>query len=150
MAAVAVKYPAFKELGAEVLAVSVDSIDSHREWQEKELARMVRGGVRFPMLSDPGGDVGRLYGVYNENNGTDHRGHFLIDPDGVIQVQEILPDPIGRNVMEILRQLRALQHYRNRGLYIPCGWHPGRPTVGTESEKSTSRASEVWKTRHAF
>jgi peroxiredoxin (alkyl hydroperoxide reductase subunit C) len=111
---------------------------------------MVRGGVLFPMLSDPGGALGRLFGVYNENNGMNHRGHFLIDPDGIIQAQEILPDPVGRNVKEILRQLRALQHYRDTGKYIPCGWHPGRPTIDNKPEKRISKASEEWKTRHAF
>ena len=150
MAAVAVKYPAFRELGAEVLSISVDSIDSHRAWQEKKLARMVKGGIRFPMLSDPGGALGRLYGIYDENNRTDHRGHFLVDPEGIIQIQEILPDPVGRNVTEILRQLRALQHHRRDGSYMPCGWQPGRPTVDTESETGHSEAKGEWKTRHAF
>lgn len=130
--------------------MSVDGIDSHKEWQEKELTRMVRGGVLFPMLSDPGGALGRLYGVYNKDSGTNRRGHFLIDPDGIIQAQEILPDPVGRNVKEILRQLRALQHYRNTGKYIPCGWYPGRPTLEAKTEKSTHWPSEEWKTRHAF
>ena len=150
MAAVAVKYPAFKELGAEVLAISVDSIESHREWQEKKLAFMVRGGVRFPMISDPGGALGRLYGIYDDKNGTDHRGHLLIDPEGVIQSQEILPDPVGRNVTEILRQLRALQHHRNTGRYIPCGWNPGKPTIADKSDENQYGVSKEWKTRHAF
>jgi peroxiredoxin (alkyl hydroperoxide reductase subunit C) len=150
MAAVAVKYPAFKELGAEVLAISVDPIDVHREWQKKDLVRLVKGGVRFPMLSDPGGSLGRLYGMYNENTKTDLRGHFLIDPQGIIQIQEILPDQVGRNVTEILRQLRALQHYRKTGRFIPCGWQPGRPTVNAESRTRNQKAPGEWKTRHAF
>ena len=59
MAAVAVKYPAFQELGAEILTVSTDSADTHRDWHERELSRMVPGGARYPMLSDPGGKIGK-------------------------------------------------------------------------------------------
>ena len=69
MAAVAVKYPAFREMNAEVLTVSVDSPATHKEWNEKELSRMVDGGARYPMLSDPGGKIGSLFGVYDVHNG---------------------------------------------------------------------------------
>ena len=40
------------------------------------------------MLSDAGGRVGSVYGVYDEEAGVDIRGRFLIDPDGVIQAME--------------------------------------------------------------
>ena len=46
--------------------------------------RLVDGGVPFPMLSDGGGKIGTLYGVYDEDGGVNTRGRFLIDPDGVI------------------------------------------------------------------
>jgi len=65
MAAVAVKHPAFQELGSEILVVSTDTINSHNEWQEKVLSRMVPGGARFPLISDPSGTIGSLYGVYD-------------------------------------------------------------------------------------
>jgi alkyl hydroperoxide reductase subunit AhpC len=149
LAAVAVKHPAFKELGAEVLAVSVDSADTHRSWQEKELSQMVRDGALFPMLSDPGGRIGALYGVYDSEKGLDQRGRFLIDPLGVIQSMEVVADPVGRDISEALRQLRALQHHQATGDYMPCGWEPGKPTL----TKDQSRSGEIWKewkTRHAF
>jgi len=136
-------------LGAEVLALSVDSIDSHKSWQEKELSRMVRGGALFPMLSDPGGRIGALYGVYDSEKGFDQRGRFLIDPMGVIQSMEIGADPVGRDISEALRQLRALQHHQATGDYLPCGWNPGKPTLSKEQGRSGEIWKE-WKTRHAF
>jgi peroxiredoxin (alkyl hydroperoxide reductase subunit C) len=136
-------------LGTEVLAVSVDSVDTHRGWQEKELSQMVRGGALFPMLSDPGGRIGALYGVYNSEKGLDQRGRFLIDPKGVIQSIEILSDPLGRDVGETLRQLRALQYHQATGDYMPCGWEPGKPTLSEEQSRSGEIWKE-WKTRHAF
>jgi peroxiredoxin (alkyl hydroperoxide reductase subunit C) len=124
-------------------------VDTHRRWQEKELSRMVKGGALFPMLSDPGGRIGALYGVFDPQTGVEQRGRFLIDPKGVVQSMEIVADPIGRSIGEVLRQLRALQHHQATGDYMPCGWEPGKPTL----TKDQSRSGEIWKewkARHAF
>ena len=152
MAAVAVKYPAFRELSTEVLTVSVDSVTTHKEWHEKELSRMVEGGALYPMISDPDGKIGHLFGVYDDNSGLDLRSHFLIDPQGVIQTVEVLATPIGRNVAEILRQLRALQHHQATGEFMPCGWEPGKPTLteGDDTPSTSGKVWEVWKPRNAF
>lgn len=152
MAAVAAKYPAFQELDAEVLALSVDSIDSHRDWHEKELSNMVSGGIRFPMISDPGGRIGKLYGVYDEDAKTDRRGRFIVDPKGVVQSMEITCDALGRNITEVLRQLRALRHRQETGDLMPCGWEPGKPALPGDRDASET-AGQVWKTwkpRNAF
>ena len=130
----------------------MDSVDSHREWQEEELSRMVRGGALFPMLSDTGGKIGTLYGVYTPEKGMNARGRFLIDPRGIVQSIEVLAEAAGRNIAEILRQLRALQHHQATGEYMPCGWEPGKPTLSQEPGK-TGRIGNIWKrwkTRHAF
>lgn len=127
----------------------MDSVDSHREWQEEELSQMVREGALFPMLSDPGGKIGTLYGVYNPGKGMDARGRFLVDPRGIVQSIEVLAEAAGRNIAEILRQLRALQHHQGTGEYMPCGWEPGKPTLSQETGKA-GRIGRIWKTRHAF
>ncbi|TET30617.1 MAG: redoxin domain-containing protein, partial [Anaerolineales bacterium] len=90
MAAVAVMYPELQKLGVDVLSVSTDSKFSHKIWDETELEKMVEGGIPFPMLSDQGGQIGTLYGVYDEDSGTELRGRFIMDPDGVIQAMEVL------------------------------------------------------------
>ena len=151
IAAAAVKYPAFRELGAELLAVSTDSVEAHRDFHEKELSGIVSGGVRFPLLSDPSGAVGDLYGLYDAGLKSELRGHFLIDPDGVIQSLEVLAAPLGRSMTEILRQLRALKEHRATGRMTPCGWEPGKPTLNAVDE-SGSRIPpwKTWKPREAF
>ena len=80
--------------------MSVDSRFTHKIWQEEELSKMVEGGVPFPMLTDAGGRIGTIYGVYDEEAGVDIRGRFLIDPDGVIQAMEVMTPPVGRNFSE--------------------------------------------------
>ena len=101
MAAVATKDEDLRELGVQVLSVSVDSQFVHKIWQEEELSKMVKGGVPFPMISDAAGKIGSVYGVYDETAGVNTRGRFIIDPDGVIQAMEILTPPVGRNVTHV-------------------------------------------------
>jgi peroxiredoxin (alkyl hydroperoxide reductase subunit C) len=143
LTAVAVKYPDFQKMGVEFLAISVDSRFSHKVWQEEELSKMVKGGVPYPMLSDPGGRIGQVYGVYDQEAGVDIRGRFIIDPDMVIQAAEILTAPVGRNPAELLRQVQAFQHVRATGEATPSGWEPGKKTLKPGPEL-VGKVCEVW------
>lgn len=136
-------------MGVEVLSVSVDSRFIHKVWQEQELSKMVKGGVPFPMLSDGGGRIGAVYGVYDEDAGVNIRGRFLIDPDGVIQAMEILTPSVGRNVSELVRQVKAFQYVRKTGEATPSGWQPGRVTL-KPGPALVGKVWEVWKPEMAF
>ena len=127
----------------EVLSLSVDSVFVHKMWNDNELAKMVDGGVPFPMLSDAGGKVGVSYGVYDEDAGVEMRGRFLIDPDGVIQAYEVVTPPVGRRIDETLRQIQAFQHVRaSEGTEAtPSGWTPGSPTL----QPGPELVGNVWK-----
>lgn len=143
------KYPELQELGVEVMAVSVDSHFSHRVWQETELSKMVEGGVPFPILSDPGGAIGRAYGVYDPVALVDVRGRFIIDPEGVIQAMEVLTPPVGRNPVELIRQIKAYQHHQKTGEVMPSGWQPGKPTL-KPGPALTGHVWEEWSVDNAF
>ncbi len=138
-------------MGVEVLAISVDSPFVHKSWQENELSKMVEGGVPYPLLSDGSGRIGTAYGVYDEEAGVDVRGRFIIDPDGVIQAMEVMSPPVGRNVMELIRQIQAYQHVRASGETeaTPAGWKPGKPTLKPGPDL-VGKVYEVWKTENAF
>jgi peroxiredoxin (alkyl hydroperoxide reductase subunit C) len=136
-----VSYDELKKLNVEVLSISVDSVYSHKVWNETELSKMVDGGIPFPMLTDRGGSIGRLFGVYDEEGGVDVRGRFLIDPEGIIQAVEILSPPVGRNPHELLRQIKAYQHQQKTGEVIPSGWMEGDKTL----KPSTELAGKVWE-----
>ena len=132
----------------EVLSISVDSVFSHKIWQETELSKMVEGGVPYPMLSDQGGKIGTLYGVYNEEGGVNVRGRFIINPDGVIQAMEVLTPPVGRNVSELIRQVQAYQHVQETGEVTPSGWTPGKPALKPGVELA-GKVWQVWKPESA-
>lgn len=131
--------------------MSVDSVFVHKMWNDCELSKMVSGGVPFPMLSDGGGKVGAIYGIYLDDAGVEARGRFLIDPDGIIQGYEVLTPPAGRSIDETFRQIQAFQHIRNsKGTEAtPSGWRPGKQTLKPGPDL-VGKVWEVWKTDMAF
>jgi alkyl hydroperoxide reductase subunit AhpC len=91
--------------------------------------------VWFVMASDPSGNVSRAYGVWKGSSGLDHRGRFIVDPDGVVQAVEVITEPVGRNVKELIRQINSMQAVRaNPGQAAPAGWQPGDPLIKTSKE----------------
>lgn len=131
-------------MGAEVLAVSTDSRFVHKIWQEQELSKMVEAGVPFPMVSDAGGKIGTVYGVYDEAAGVDIRGRFIIDPDMVIRAMEVLTLEVGRNPDELICQLKAFQHVVQTGEVTPSGWQPGGVTLKPGPDL-VGRVWEKWR-----
>ncbi len=125
------------------MSISIDSMFVHKMWNDHELTKMVDGGVPFPMLSDAGGQIGALYGVFNEAAGVENRGRFIIDPDGVCQGYEVLTPPVGRNVNETIRQVQAFQLVRaSKGTEAtPAGWRPGKNTL----KPGVNLVGNVWK-----
>ncbi len=116
----------------EVIAISTDTHFSH--WMWKKTSPTVKD-VWYVMASDPSGSVSRAYGVWKSSSGLNHRGRFIIDPDGVVQAVEVLTEPVGRNVDELIRQIKAMQAVRaNPGQAAPAGWNPGDPLIDTGKE----------------
>mgnify|MGYP006268067955 FL=1 len=89
----------FHRAGAEVVGISADSADSHAEFCGSE-------ALAYPLLSDPGGAVSRLYGSWMAPYSLRHS--FLIDPDGILRQSWVGVRPLGHS-QEVLAALRTLQ-----------------------------------------
>lgn len=124
------RYNDLKTKNVEVLSISTDSHFVHKMWNEVELSKMIEGGLPFPMVYDAGGRIGTNYGVYDEETAMDHRGTFIIDPDGIIQSIQITSPGLGRSSKELVRQIEALQFtYENTGKVAPADWEEGDSTL---------------------
>ena len=113
-------YEEFKRLGTEVIAVSTDSVYSHKAWVENSL-----GSVKFPMIGDTNHALSEGFGVLLPEKGIALRGTFIIDPNGVVRSAVINDLSVGRSVEETIRTLQALQ----TGGLTPCEWKPGEQTI---------------------
>lgn len=109
----------FRDMNAEVVFVSIDSVYSHQAWC-KEI-----GDLEFPMVADMTKDISMDYNVLNDG-GIAVRGAFLIDPDGVLQSMIVNNLPVGRNIDELLRITKAFQ----TGELCPVNWQEGGETLG--------------------
>jgi len=108
----------FRSEQAEILGVSVDSLESHRKWAEE------LGGVHYPLLSDESKELSRAYDVLDEKDGVALRATFIINPSGILSYMVVSNTNVGRSVEETLRVLRALRTDR----LCPSDWKPGAPT----------------------
>lgn len=143
LVAVAERYDEFRDMGVTVLSISVDSPHVHKAWQEHELSKMIDGGLPYPMVSDRAGRIGEKYLVYDPRDGRDIRGFFIIDPDGVLQVVEVLNASMGRDVDEMLRLLQGAQYvYARKDESLPACWHPGDKTL----KPGEALIGKVWTT----
>ncbi len=86
--------------GAQLLAVSVDSVFTQRAWADRE-------GYTFRLLSDfwPHGQVAQAYGVFDETKGLARRGTFIIDGEGVIRWSVVNPISSARDVADYVKAL---------------------------------------------
>lgn len=124
--------------------MSTDSVFVHKMWDKEELAKMTtHTSAPFPMLADPCANVGKEYGVYDEDAGINVRGTFIINPDGIVEAYEVLSPAVGRNLNENLRQIQAYQHVREKKgtEAAPMGWTPGKALL----TPGANLVGNVWK-----
>lgn len=122
----------FKELNCQVIGASTDSWFSHLAWLDTPKNRGGIEGVAYPILSDFNKTVAQDYGILLPG-GMALRGTFIIDREGIVQSQVVNNLPLGRNIDETLRTLRALQFHEQHGEVCPANWNEGdhgmKPTV---------------------
>jgi peroxiredoxin (alkyl hydroperoxide reductase subunit C) len=120
-------YDEFKELGAELISVSTDTVFTHLAWHDSSPAIKK---VNYPMAADPTGKLCKEFGTYIEEEGLSLRGTFIIDPDGILKTIDIHDNSIGRSSKEILRRVKAAKFIsENPGLVCPASWEPGEKTL---------------------
>jgi peroxiredoxin Q/BCP len=94
-------YEVFTQAGAEVIGVSDDTVESHRSFAAHHR-------LPFRLLSDPGGEVRRLYGVSAWLGLLPGRVTFVIDRQGIVRHVFDSQFQATRHVDEALETIRTL------------------------------------------
>ncbi len=119
-------YAELQKLGVEVFSVSADTHFVHMAWHEQ--SPLVEK-VQYFMLADPTHEIATNFNNVRDSGLAD-RATFLIDPDGVIQYEEISADGVGRNADELVRKVYAAQYVREHPDQVcPAHWHDGEATL---------------------
>lgn len=120
----------FAKRGVKVIALSVDSVDSHTKWIE-DINTTQQTTVGFPILADADRSVSQLYDLIHPNASTTAtvRSLFVIDAAKKIRLIITYPASTGRNFDEILRVIDSLQLTDNYSVATPGNWKHGDDVV---------------------
>ena len=123
------RYEKFKELGAELIGLSVDQVFSHLKWMEW-IKEKLGIEIEFPVIADDRGDLAEKLGMIPSGATITARAVFIVDPQAAIGAIIYYPAEVGRDVDEILRALKALQISDKNGVALPHKW-PENELVGS-------------------
>lgn len=120
----------FDKRNVKAIALSVDPLDSHFEWQ-KDIEETQHVTMNFPIIADPDRKVAELYDMIHPNASDKFtvRTVFVIGPDKKVKMTLTYPASTGRNFLEILRVIDSLQLTANYSVATPAEWQNGQDVV---------------------
>lgn len=120
----------FVARNTKVLALSVDSVESHKGWIS-DINETQQTTVNFPIIADENRSVANLYDMIHPNASETFtvRSLFVIGPDKKIKLIITYPASTGRNFNEVLRVIDSLQLTANYSVATPADWQQGEDVV---------------------
>jgi len=120
----------FAKRNVKVLALSVDSAESHRGWI-KDINETQGVEVDFPIVADEDRKISEAYDMIHPNASVNAtvRSLFIIGPDKAIKLIITYPASTGRNFQEILRVIDSLQLTAYYSVATPANWKDGEDVV---------------------
>lgn len=134
----------FQKEGAKLIAVSVDSQFTHLAYKNTQVDKGGIGNIQIPMVADLNKQICRDYDVL-VNDAVALRGTFLIDQDFKVRHQLVNDLPLGRNIEESLRMVRALKFHQAHGEVCPANWNQGKKGMKPTQEGVSSYLKEEYK-----
>ncbi|HEY7911286.1 MAG TPA: peroxiredoxin [Blastocatellia bacterium] len=142
--------PAFDKRGVKVIGLSVDPVDSHKQWAA-DIEETQGTALNFPVIADPDHKIAELYDMIHPNASDMFtvRSVFVIGPDKKVKLMITYPPSTGRNFDEILRVVDSLQLTSKHSLATPVNWKAGEDCIIVPSlsdEDAKKKFPGGWKT----
>lgn len=120
----------FAKRNVKVLALSVDSVESHRGWIN-DINETQGVEVEFPIIADEDRKISEAYDMIHPNASVNAtiRSLFIISPDKTVKLIISYPASTGRNFQEILRVIDSLQLTAYQSVATPADWKDGEDVV---------------------
>lgn len=144
------KLAEFESRDVAVVGCSTDTPETHLAWLMTPKKNGGIEGVTYPLVADTAKTIASNFGVlageygYTEEGDMAFdgvpialRGTFLIDKEGIIRHAVINDFPLGRNIDDTLRLVKALQYTEKYGEVCPANWDEGKDTM-KESRESVA------------
>ena len=139
----------FEKMNCQVIACSIDSHFTHKEWTKKDRKKGGLGPMTIPMLSDLSHQISRDYGCLIEDGGdagVAFRATYIIDKTGTLRHICINDLPVGRNADEYIRLVQAFQYTDEYGEVCPASWKPGQATM--HADPDSTKTADYWEKEH--
>ncbi len=145
----------FEKRNVKIIALSVDSLDSHKKWIE-DINQTQDTKVNFPLIADADRKVAVLYGMLHPeaSETVTVRSVFVIDPDKKVRLTLTYPAPTGRDFNEILRVIDSLQLTSYHQVATPANWKQGGdcvilPSI-TDPDELKQKFPKGWKEQRPY
>lgn len=122
----------FEKRNTKAIALSVDDVASHNKWLP-DIAATQNVSVNFPIIADEDKKVAELYDMIHPNASEKAtvRSVFIVGADKKIKLTLTYPMAVGRNFLEILRVIDALQLNAQHSVATPADWQKGDDVIVT-------------------
>lgn len=126
----------FDKRNTKVVALSVDGIESHKQWIG-DINETQKTTVNFPIIADPEFKVANLYDMVHPQVSDKFtvRSAFVVGPDKKVKLTITYPASTGRNFDEILRVIDSLQLTAGYSVATPANWKNGDDVIITMAVK---------------
>ncbi len=123
-------YDEFEKRNVALIGNSIDSVYSHIAWT-RNIEQNFGVKIPFPVIADLDQKVSKLYGMVHIPSAATAavRCVFFIDPKRILRAMIYYPLNVGRNFVEVLRVVDALQTADKYGVACPANWHPGQEVI---------------------
>jgi len=129
-------YDEFEKRNTKIIALSVDSLESHQGWVP-DINETQQTEVNYPIIADADRKIADLYDMIHPNASDSFtvRSVFIIGPDRKVKLTISYPASTGRNFAEILRVLDSLQLTAHYSVATPANWEHGQDVIITPAVK---------------
>ncbi|HTM98731.1 MAG TPA: peroxiredoxin [Pedobacter sp.] len=136
----------FDQRNVKVLALSVDSAESHQGWIN-DINETQNTNVEFPIIADQDRKIADAYDMIHPNASETMtvRSLFVISPDKKVKLMITYPASTGRNFVEVLRVIDSLQLTANYSVATPADWKDGEDVIVMNSIKTEDIAAKFPK-----
>jgi len=136
--------PEFKKRGVKMIALSCDSVESHKGWIED--IKKYTTDFSFPIIDDQKRVLAKSLGMIDPDEvdsagmPVTARAVFIIGPDKKMKLSLLYPATTGRNFDEIIRVIDSLQLTATKKVATPVNWNPGQEAMVVPSVKPEDEA----------
>ena len=135
-----------EKLNCQLLGCSIDSQFVHARWCQTPRKEGGIGEVKMPLIADVSKDVATKYRCLvkkGDDKGVAFRATFIIDDKGILRHMSYNDLPVGRNVDEVVRLVKAFKYADEFGEVCPSKWKK-------KGDKTMKASHKAKKTKEYF